>query len=233
MDVKIVVLDTETTGGEAPHGVCEIAFAELDLQNLDIVDMKHSLIDPQKPITYNATAIHGYYYEDVANSPTLDEYFSDVLGNPYHDVGVYFVAHNAKYDLPLVAAHFPNIIETVCTLRLAKRFLPNAEAHNLPCLKAEFRLDGGTSHKADGDVLTCVSLLKLLCQTTGKSVAQMQLEAQQPLAVKVMPFGKHKGVLMTQLDVGYCKWALGPSGLKEIDDDLRFTFEQRLAGKLS
>jgi DNA polymerase III epsilon subunit-like protein len=69
-----IVGDTETTGTGPGAQVCEIAFAELD-DDMNVVDRQYSLIDPQCPITPGAGGIHGIRSEDVADAPTLTQFF--------------------------------------------------------------------------------------------------------------------------------------------------------------
>jgi exodeoxyribonuclease X len=222
---KIIVVDTETTGQDEPVKVCEVAWQELD-ENLDTIDSVHSLIDPERPIKFGATAIHGIHNHEVVNAPTLDEFFYQVKGDPFKDCDVTFIAHNAKYDLPLLAPYMPSVANVVCTLRLARRFLPDAEDHKLATLRVQYQLGQGVSHSADGDVLTCLRLVRLIVAKEQRPLLTLAAEANKPMMLDKVPFGKHKGVPFMELDKGWAAWAL--KNLKDLDVDMKFSLEQRL-----
>jgi exodeoxyribonuclease X len=228
---RIVVLDTETTGGENPQGVCEVAWQTLD-ENLQPANFVHSLIDPEKPITFSAMGIHGIRPEMVTDAPTLSEFFEQVVPAQFpgtwedddHDLVV--VAHNVGFDLPLVRPFTKREPLAICTLRLARKFLPEAENHKLQTLRAQYNLAGGDSHRADGDVATCVSLVQMIVEREQRSLMTLYREAQAPILVEKMMFGKHKGVRIAELDKGYARWCLG--NMAELDPDLRASLENRV-----
>ena len=75
-NVSLIVADTETTCATPERGVCEVGFAFVDKLG-NVLSEHESLIDPQKPISPAASGVHGLTNDDVADSPTLAEFFSD------------------------------------------------------------------------------------------------------------------------------------------------------------
>lgn len=216
------VADTETTGAEANDRPCEVAWFEID-EHLSILDQRHSLIDPQMPISATASGIHGITNADVADAPTMVEFIQS-LGADFFGPGdeILLIAHNVAFDRRMLQPYFP-ITDELCTLRLARRTWPKAENHKLATLMYLLDLPRGKSHSAHGDVHTCFALLELILQESGKSLQELYNDATAPIRVYTMPFGKHKGSPTEDLPSSYIAWLLGKDN---IDKDLRWTMEQ-------
>lgn len=228
MPLRILVADTETTGPTTDDRVVEVAWVEID-EELQVLDRQHSLIDPQRAISASASGVHGITAADVADAPTMDEFFGIILGGRYFapDDEVLLVAHNAPFDKRYLAPHMP-IKNELCTLRLARRLWPNVENHKLATLMFELQLTRGQSHSADGDVETCFDLLRKIVAVSGQSVRALAAQSLEPIWVETMPFGKHKGAPLKALPAGYIEWLLT---LDNLDRDMRYSLELLKAGK--
>jgi exodeoxyribonuclease X len=220
MHLRYILGDTETTGPTPSDKVCELAWVELN-EELEVIDKQYSLIDPQIRISAGASGIHGITNQDVAEAPTIEEFFGEVLTSPL-DGPVMLIAHNVQFDKRYLAPFIPNLAGELCTLRLARRFWPDAENHKLSTLMYHLALTRGESHRADGDVETCLDLLRKIVEKSGKSLPELAAESMEPLFVKVMPFGKHKGTLLKDLPRSYIDWALK---LDNLDRDMRYSLE--------
>jgi DNA polymerase-3 subunit epsilon len=223
--MRYIVGDVETSS-LANGGVCEIAWVEVD-EDLQVLERVHSLIDPECRISAAASGIHGITNLDVADAPTLREFFEIIRGEPIVGDSV-LVGHNIAYDRPFFAPYMPELRGTLCTLRLARKLLPMAENHRLQTLMFQFELRRNASHRADGDVDTCLSLLELLVQASGQTLPELMAEAAKPILVEKWPFGKHKDKPLG-FDMGYVDWAL--KNMKELDSDLKWSLEQVKAGR--
>jgi exodeoxyribonuclease X len=51
----------------------------------------------------------------------------------------------------------------------------------------------------------------------------------KPMLVHSMPFGKHKGLPMSEVPKSYIRWAL--ENMKDLDNDFIYTFESALNKK--
>lgn len=225
--MRYILGDTETTGPTPKDKVCELAWVELD-DNLQVIDRQHSLIDPQMPISAGASGVHGLTNVDVADAPTIEEFFAEVLTVPIHVGEVLLIAHNVAFDKRYLTPHMPNLVGELCTLRLARRVWPDAENHKLSTLMYVLDLVRGTSHRADGDVETTLDLLRKIVDKSGKSLPELAVESMRPLFVNVMPFGKHKGTKLKALPGEYIKWLLK---LDNLDRDMRYSLDLVAAGK--
>lgn len=219
---RLIVLDTETSGLGEDSAVCEIAFLEFD-RDFNVLQKHRSLIDPQCPISPAASGIHRITNDMVKDEPTLDEYFHDVLGNPFGDAKVLMVAHNAAFDIKYVHKYFSSY-EVLCTLKLARIIYPDAPDHKLATLKYMLSLgDGGFSHTALADVEDCFGLLNSMREEANLDLDGLIRLSRTPIKIEVMPFGKHKGVALEKLPKGYVQWLFN---LDNLDDNLRWSLEQ-------
>ena len=221
LPVRYIVIDCETTDATTSAGVCEFAYAEID-EDFNIVIEHTSLIDPEKPITASASGVHGIVDEDVVDSPTLAEYMYMVQDDPLQGDCV-IIGHNVQFDLRYIGPYVGNLVGEICTLRLARRFIPEAENHKLQTLMHALKLQRRGSHRADSDVFTTIGLLKHISEVSGKSLTELLSAMTEFIKVEVMPFGKHKGTPLPALTATYRKWL---SELDNLDPDLRKSLER-------
>jgi len=96
---RYVTFDFETTDNDAATcGVVEIGAARV--VNGEIGDRFHSMVNPYRPISPKATAVHGYTDADVAAAPPFHEVFTQFRAFVGCDV---LIAHNGmKFDVPVL-----------------------------------------------------------------------------------------------------------------------------------
>ena len=100
---------------------------------------------------------------------------------------------------------------------------PEAENHKLATLMYLLNLTRGKSHSAEGDVDTCLDLVRNIVAKTGKGLQELLNESVEPIWVETMPFGKHKGTPLRNLPSSYIAWLLG---LDNLDADMRWSLEK-------
>ena len=161
--MKEIVLDTETTGISVKdgHRVVEIGCIELD--NLIPTKNKfHCYLNPERKVSDNALAVHGYTDEFLSDKKKFFEIKNDFL-NFIKDKKL--IIHNAEFDL----AHLNNELllngskkienEIVDTVALARDKFPGSSV-SLDSLCKRFRIDNSkrTHHTAliDCDLLAKV-----------------------------------------------------------------------------
>lgn len=155
------VVDVETTGliPEMNDRVIEIALVRTD-EHGETIDTWETLINPGRDL--GPQRIHGIRGADVADAPP----FSDVLPDIVDRLdGRAMVAHNASFDTRFLVAELtragyqlahPPV--ALCTMQLARRFLPGAGRSLLDCCDAYgIVLEG--SHRALVDALATSQLL--------------------------------------------------------------------------
>lgn len=226
---KFVVADTETACLKPPRpgaGVCDIALAWID-KDANVLKQVESLIDPECAISPSAMGVHHITEQMVWDKPTLLEFaqaHGDPLmrsekGLPGHEVVL--AGHNIRFDQAFLNPVLQAEHRLLCTLKLARLTWPTElEDHKLQTLRYTFGLDAGTAHRAMGDVITCINLLRLLMDVHKTDLYGLMEMSKRPLSPETkMSFGKHKGVQLKALTRSYVSWLLDPD--RAIDPDLR------------
>lgn len=216
----IVVADTETTGLGADAGVVEYAHAvcrlvEIDgVERLEILHESSSLIDPQHPIPAGASNVHGITDDMVQGQPLLSEYLPPLFAALSDDL--LLVGHNfISYDWKYLAPHFAERPALGCTLNAARKFLdlPN---NRLETIYAQTGGPAEAAHRAAGDVRMTVHIINHMLKVVSWAMLHEAMTTRPPLK---MPFGKHKGKLVSELPKDYIEWAL--ANMTGLRDDLR------------
>ncbi len=131
------------------------------------------------------------------------------------------VAHNAVFDIDMLAKEGVETPRFICTLKLA-RFLDDEgiiPEYNLQYLRYYFQLNiKAFAHEAKDDVLVLEALFKnfyekmLNVYGSHESVIKKMIEVSTlPSTFKVFPFGKHKGKRIEEVvivDRSYVEWIL-------------------------
>lgn len=216
--MRFIVGDVETSGLGPEAEVVQIAWAEIN-ENFEVVSKASSLINPGVPISASASGVHGITNKDVGNAPTLAQ-FHEQTGNSLMQGDIVLVAHNAPFDQRFFKPLIGNLVGSLCTLKMSRLLYPDAEDHKLQTLRYTLGLGGGDAHSAAGDVEVCVNLLHRLCIDSDASIFDLFERSKKPVAISRMPFGKHKGMLISELPRNYVAWLLG---LDNLDDNLRWT----------
>lgn len=153
MNAGFAVVDVETTGlVPGRDRVAEIGVVHVDPDGT-VRDRWETLVNPQRDL--GPQRIHGIRAEQVRHAPL----FADVLPEVMRRLeGRAFVAHNARFDHRFLTAEFlragqefPVVAEdVVCTMRLARAFLPGAGRSLQDCCNA-FGLLLEDAHTAGAD----------------------------------------------------------------------------------
>jgi DNA polymerase-3 subunit epsilon len=165
-DEPFVVVDVETTGTRATGGDRITEVAVVKVQHGAATLVFDSLINPDRPIPPAIVAITNITWEMVKDAPRFADVCDQLLGVLEGHV---FVAHNASFDWRFVSAEVaratrrPLAGRSLCTVRLARRILPQLRRRNLDALAAFYGVDNPARHRAGGDALvTAQILLRLL-----------------------------------------------------------------------
>lgn len=232
-----IVGDTETTGLVEPIGVVEIGWIPLNADGTADGAMVASLIDPSLPIEASASGVHNITANDVAGSPTLEEFVSEAHESCYGrrlPSTTVLVAHNAKFDSKFFAKIVdgaPSTIPTICTYRLARHIWPDAPNHKLGTLRywlgLEVDVPAGSAHRVDADIQVCAALLRRIlahyqATTPGVTLDHLATLCHGPLRMHKAPFGKHVGMSYHDIPDSYLRWMLS---LDDLDADDRHTIQ--------
>jgi len=218
MKARLFVMDTETTGLEEDRAIVEVSWVEVNPSAIAVSVPTVYRVNPEKPINCSAAGVHGIRDADVASGkfPKISDI--EFPGGP-----IILVAHNTKFDRPLLEPHI-KIVGELCTLQLSRRLLPDAPDHKLATLLCYCDLPAMVSHSAGLDVLQTSFLLKYLCQGADMTVEELIPWAAKPVILQLMPWGKHKGEKMRDIPASYLHWL----SKQDLDLDMRATVDYYL-----
>ena len=157
------VIDIETTGTNNKSGkIIEIAIILFNGQY--ITESYVSLINPECYIPGFITKITGISNEMVAKSPRFYEIAKQIVQLTSNKI---FVAHNVSFDYNFIRKEFSELgydftRKTMCTVELSRKLLPGHASYSLGKLCNDLNIEIIGRHRAEGDALATVELMKRL-----------------------------------------------------------------------
>ena len=162
---ELAFLDVETTG-LSPHifndRICEIAI--LKLYGDGKTESWQSLINPQRHISPEASAINNITDEMVADAPTFEELKDKISGLIEEAV---LVCHNATFDLGFLAFEFQRcgcnlkFLNVIDTLRLARTYF-DFPSNSLSSIAQYLGIRVDTKHRALANARTTYKIFSNL-----------------------------------------------------------------------
>jgi DNA polymerase III subunit epsilon len=165
-DQPYAVVDVETTGGSprTGHRVTEVAVYVVEAGRVNQAFC--SLVNPGRPIPPKIAALTGITDAMVRGAPRFEAVAPRVAEAL---VGRVFTAHNAAFDWGFLHHEMDRALGRVpdgrrlCTVRLARRLLPQLPSRALGSLAEFFGIDITARHRAAGDAeATAHVLIRLL-----------------------------------------------------------------------
>ena len=166
-ETEFAVLDFETTGVFGKKNrVIEIGIVHV--KNLEIIDSYQTFINPGLLVPYYITRITGITDADLYDAP----YFEDVTSEVLHFIGdSVLVAHNLPFDQSFLKNEFMRAdtflpqMNSLCTLKLARKMFPELKSKSLGNLVKHFGIKHKDVHRALGDAMATAKLLiKMISQ---------------------------------------------------------------------
>ena len=170
-----VVVDVETTGGNphTGHRITEIAAVTVREGRVQ-EQLFESLVNPERSIPPMITALTHITWEMVRDKPRFREICPDLVRALEGHV---FVAHNAAFDWKFVTHEIERASgqridgRRLCTVRLARRLLPQLPRRSLDWVARHYGVDIAARHRAAGDaVATAHCLVRLLKDAESKGI---------------------------------------------------------------
>lgn len=170
-EVTFVVVDLETTGGDArTHRITEIGAVKV--RGGQVLGEFQTLVDPGGPIPTFITVLTGITDAMVAQAPKIEEALPSFLEFAHGGV---LVAHNAGFDVGFLRSEAarleipwprPDVVDTVA---LARRCVPREESgdHKLASLARLFDAHVTPDHRALHDARATVDVLHGLIGRVG------------------------------------------------------------------
>jgi len=159
------IVDLEATGGKFnEESIIEIAIYKYDGKK--VVDQFISLINPDREISPYVERLTGINAKMVKTAPVFSEVAKRIIQITDSTI---LVAHNAQFDYRLLQVEFDRlgyeyIKESLCTVILSQKLLPNQESYKLGKLVKSLGIPLSQRHRASGDAQATVELFRLLIQ---------------------------------------------------------------------
>lgn len=176
-----VIVDLETTGAKAPP--CRVTeIGAYRIRDGRIVEEFQTLINPQTGIPPFIVALTGITEDMVKDAPL----FSDVVHEWLNFVDdAVVVAHNTAFDVRFlnheIGRVFPGlrlVNPHLCTVKLARRLLPDLQNHKLHTVAEHFSISISNRHRAAGDARATaeifIYMLELLQERGIRSLAELR-----------------------------------------------------------
>ncbi len=157
------IIDIESNGaGFRKESIIEIAIYKYD--GHEIVDQFISLINPENEITPFVQKLTKISPKMVKTAPKFHEIAKRVVEITE---GTTLVGHNIDFDYRMLRQEFKRLgyefkINTLDTIPLAKKLIPEAESYSLGKLVKSLGIPLSDQHRAGGDARATLDLFKLL-----------------------------------------------------------------------
>jgi DNA polymerase-3 subunit epsilon len=161
-DEPFVVVDVETTGGSPKRGHRVTEVAAVRVAGGQIRETFCTLINPERPIPGMISSLTGITNAMVAGQPRFAQVAPEVSRALE---GCVFVAHNAAFDWRFICHELSLCTgmtlsgRQLCTVRLARKLLPQLPSRSLDGLALFFGLEIESRHRALDDALATARVL--------------------------------------------------------------------------
>lgn len=239
--MKIVFFDTETTGTDDRDRLIQIAWMERG------GEMRAGLFKAPFPVPPESSAVHHISNKMLADKPAFRDApeYTEIKAL-FEDENTIVIAHNAKFDLGMLAKEGIVPKKHICTLRVARAMDPESALSSYKLQYLRYKLDlevdeSAAAHSADGDVLVLAALFdrlyaKMSEQKNGDDPIKEMIDISNlPSIIKTFNFGKHNGKAIAEVaktDPSYLDWLL-KTKLESSPDDEDWIYTLRVyLGKL-
>ncbi len=166
--LEYVVVDVETTGGPARRGhrITEVCAVRLSPEGAPKEEFT-ALVNPDRVIPPFVTSLTRITMDMVSRAPRFPEVAPElarVLD------GAVFVAHNAQFDWSFVSRELeraggePLRGKMLCTVRMARRLVPEVSSRSLDALSYYFGVHNDARHRAWGDARATATVFRRLLE---------------------------------------------------------------------
>lgn len=216
--MRILFLDTETTGNSDGDRLIQLAVKERYVDE----PLINALYKPPVPISIESMAIHHITEKKVAARPAfVDAPEYEGLKDLLESDEAIVVAHNAAFDLGMLAREGVEPHQFICTYKVAYALDPSDVLPNYRLQYLRYLLDldvEAEAHDALGDVLVLEALFARLLEkmkerhgTEEAALEAMLAISAKPLLFTTIRFGKYSGKRIEDIvktDRPYLEWLL-------------------------
>src|SRR5690606_20886868 len=176
-ELSFAVVDVETTGGAAWRGHRIIDIGIVEVRGGAVVAEYETLVNPGRAVPPAIVALTGITTDMVREAPYFEHVAEEIAARLR---GRVFVAHNAMFDWSFVSRELVDAlgdapgVPRLCTVRMARRLVPELRRRNLDVLCRHFGVPIHARHRAHGDAFaTARVLLRLLDEAAGLGIDDM------------------------------------------------------------
>lgn len=203
-----IFLDTETTGCGDSDRLCQLAYKNKE-------NLVSGLFKPYKQIPFEASAVNHITNKMVEDKEKFEDSKMKSDLQKLIDEDRIVVAHNAIFDVEMLRKEGMRIDRYIDTLKMAMVLdvKSKCKAYNMQYLRYHFGVElNVNAHSADGDVLVLEAIFKIFEDSFKKQfdnhIGKMIEISKNSVMLKVMPFGKHRGVKMNEVPRDYLQWLM-------------------------
>lgn len=175
------IIDIESNGGPfREEQIIEIAIYRFDGHS--IIDQFSSMVNPQSDITPFVQRLTGISEKMVKTAPKFHEIAKRIVEITANST---MVGHNVDFDYRMLHQSFSRLgfnfqMETIDTIPLARKLIPNEESYSLSKLCKSIGIPLTDKHRAGGDARATLDLFKLLMlkDQSAEIIQQQQEEAK-------------------------------------------------------
>jgi DNA polymerase-3 subunit alpha (Gram-positive type) len=165
-NLEFCVFDLETTGGNHKNDkIIEIGLVKI--KNLEIVEQKNYLIQPEIKIPEFIQKLTSITPDDVKDAPIIEDVIDELLAFMGDTI---LVAHNTSFDVPFFNSVLKRLgkptleNKSLCTNLMTKYLIPNLMNSNLNYMSKIFGIRHKKAHRALDDALATAELLQIYLQ---------------------------------------------------------------------
>jgi len=237
--MKIIILDTETTGSKDEDRICQLSYLVLN-ENLEIEEIYNELVKPPVDIKFEAMAVHHITPEMIKDKPKIKftKAFKRLkeLNSPENLI----IIHNAEFDLDMLKKEdFNPHFKLIDTFRILKHLLPDGKfslqynryalglykKEKEICEKYDIKIN---AHDALGDVVVLYLLFEYILKNLENDFKKLIELTQKPILHSKFYQGKHKFEKIEKViikDPDYIEYLLS---LQDLDPDVKYSIEHYL-----
>jgi len=211
-----LIFDTEVNSLEHMEPV-EVAHCVVSLDDgvLSAGPIITNRYKPSQAFEIGAISVHLIIPEDVVDCDA-----SDTATIPITE---YVIGHNVDFDMNVMKIDGP---KRICTLAICRHLWPETKSHTLTAMFLSLMFVTReniervrSAHAADADVMMTSDILRcILALTDIQTFEELYVLSERSRIPTHMPYGKHKGELLSKVPRDYKQWLLKQS---DVDPYLR------------
>ncbi len=232
--MKIIILDTETTGVLEEDRICQLSYLVVN-ENGEIEEVHDDLCTPPLPIKFESMVIHHITPEQIEGKPSCVETNAFARLHELNTPENLMVIQNAVFDLDMLAKEgFVSNMQLIDTFRVMRAKIPLDTPHGLQHKRYQYGLYKKEqaiidslgievrAHDALGDVIVLKNLFDHLANDY--SVEEMVTLCSEPIVLEYMVFGKHKGKRIEEVALNDRRSIEYMLSTFDLDEDMKHSF---------